>query len=124
MVFRKKSSANQITGARAEKQACRFLRRQGLRLIDKNFRCRLGEIDLIMRDHDHIVFVEVRYRHSPHYGGSLATITHHKQRTLTHAAYYYLQQQRLHHTHPCRFDVVAMGPAQQIHWIKDAFQVK
>ncbi len=111
-------------GAVAEKQAAQFLRRQGLLLIEVNYRCRFGEIDLIMRDSAALVFVEVRLRRNRMFGGAAESITWHKQQRLLKTAQHYLRDQgRL----PlCRFDAVLLdgldGTAcQRIEWIKDAF---
>lgn len=100
----------------------RHLQGQGLQLLERNFRSRGGEIDLIMRQANTLVFVEVRYRQSCHYGSPLETVTAAKQRRLSTAAALYLQQRNLNL--PCRFDVVGISGAQQetIEWIQDAFQ--
>jgi putative endonuclease len=116
------SNSKQI-GQVAEEVACRFLQEQGLRLVTRNYSCKVGEIDLIMLDQKTLVFIEVRYRHNPHYGSSAETVTFAKQRKLTKTALYYLQR---HATNaPCRFDVVALtqiNPKPNIEWIKNAFQ--
>ena len=117
-----------LRGAHAEDLACRFLLRQGLRLLARNYRCRQGEIDLIMQDRDNLVFVEVRYRRQSRYGSGLESVTHRKQRRIVHCAAHYL------HCHPqaarqaARFDVVALGPDTDgrmsdtgIEWIRNAF---
>ncbi|NOZ10682.1 MAG: YraN family protein [Gammaproteobacteria bacterium] len=114
-----------IQGQLAEKQGYRFLRHQGLRLLKRNYSSRYGEIDLIMEDGDTVVFVEVRYRNSTRYGGSIESIDRHKQRKLRHTAEYFLQTQRRYSTRPCRFDVIAIGPDKQgnprVQWIPNAF---
>ena len=108
------------TGEAAETLACRYLEQQGLVLMERNYRCRTGEVDLIMRDGDCIVFVEVRSRHNSRYGTPAETITRTKQRRLCRAASYYLLT---HHCNaPCRFDVIAILQQQQLEWIRDAFQ--
>ncbi len=100
----------------------RHLLAQGLQLLERNFRSRGGEIDLIMRQGNTLVFVEVRYRQSCRYGSPVETVTATKQRRLTTAASHYLQSRNL--DLPCRFDVVGIsGPQQEkIEWIRDAFQ--
>jgi putative endonuclease len=109
----------QQTGAAAEQQACDYLQQQGLRLITRNFRCRLGEIDLIMRDKNSLVFVEVRCRKNNFFGGGLDSITTIKQTKLSRAASFYLQHNGLTEA-PCRFDAIAIT-ANNIEWIKNAF---
>jgi putative endonuclease len=109
-------------GSEKEQVACRYLEGRGLRLVARNYRCRHGEIDLVMRDGDTLVFVEVRFRCSTRFGGAASSVDGHKQQRLTAAAGHYLQG------HPCplacRFDVLAMGPGDLINWIKDAFSVE
>lgn len=105
-------------GKEAENRAAAFLQQQGLRLVERNYRCRMGEIDLLMVHGDTLVFVEVRFRRSAGFGGAAASITGHKQRRLIHAAQHYLQQQAKQP--PCRFDAVLLDGGK-IEWIKDAF---
>lgn len=115
-------SKRAIGGAK-EGLACRYLKRHGLKLVARNWCCRHGEIDLIMLDRaaaeGELVFVEVRYRRSERFGGALASVDRHKQRRLRAAAEQYLQ------THPtelaCRFDVLAIGDGDAVHWIRSAF---
>ena len=111
-------------GARAEDLALDYLQAQGLTLVARNFRCRTGELDLIMRDGEQLVFVEVRSRRYSSYGVPAESVTRTKQQKLLRAAAFYLQRQRL--DLPCRFDVVAIlqpGGESQIDWIRDAFQL-
>jgi putative endonuclease len=89
-----------------------------MRLLERNFCCRLGEIDLIMQEGQTLVFVEVRLRRSQQFGGAAASITHHKQQKLLKAAQIYLQ--KLKTLPPCRFDVVVTD-GDNMEWIKDAF---
>jgi putative endonuclease len=111
-------------GAVAEDQARRYLEMRGLTLVTRNFRCRAGELDLIMRDGEQLVFVEVRSRRHSRFGTPAESVTRTKQQRLLRAAALYLQRQRL--DLPCRFDVVAILRAEvepQIEWIRDAFQL-
>lgn len=116
-------------GQQAEQVACDYLQQQGLHLITQNYHCRRGEIDLIMRDADSLVFVEVRARRSDRFGSALESITADKQSRIIATAQHYLQQNRLQQN--CRFDVVAMRmpPAtsrqapEVSDWIRDAFQL-
>jgi putative endonuclease len=118
-------SKTQQTGQAAEDIACRYLQQQGLQLITRNYRCRMGEIDLIMQDRDMLVFVEVRYRKNDCCGGSLHSINNAKQIKLLRAASFYLQQNQLTEKAPCRFDVIAINSLQDKHapeWLKNVFQ--
>lgn len=111
-------------GRIAETAARIYLERRGLTFVEKNFLCRLGEIDLIMQTTQGVlVFVEVRARRSQAFGGALASITLQKQKKLIKTASYYLM------THPhqgldgVRFDVVAFeGVIPKVHWIRQAFE--
>ncbi|MGD9297496.1 MAG: YraN family protein [Chromatiales bacterium] len=109
------------TGRRAELLARDFLRQQGLKPVDQNWSCRHGEIDLIMRERDVLVFVEVRFRKNSRFGTPAATVGHIKQRRLVLAAHHYLQ--RLGRQPPCRFDIIAITaePERQMEWIRNAF---
>jgi putative endonuclease len=106
-------------GADKERLARVYLEGQGLRLVARNYRCRRGEIDMVMRDAGALVFVEVRYRAWDRYGGAAASIGLAKQRRLLAAASHFLQHLSL--DLPCRFDVVAIGAGDRIDWIRDAF---
>ncbi|WP_377517498.1 YraN family protein [Microbulbifer taiwanensis] len=111
-------------GAQMEEVAARHLRDAGLTLLTRNYRSRRGEIDLIARDGDTLVFVEVRYRRSSRFGSAGASVDARKQQKLLATAQSYLQQYRL--DCPCRFDVFAIdgaaeGDTQNIQWLKDAF---
>jgi len=111
-------------GTAAEDLACRFLEAHGLTLVTRNFRVRGGELDLIMRDGEQLVFVEVRSRRSCRYGSPAESVTRAKQQRLLQTAALYLQRQDINP--PCRFDVVAIvqtGDPPQMEWIRDAFQL-
>ena len=113
----------QATGAAAEAAALHHLHRAGLTLIARNVRYRGGELDLVMRDGDCTVFVEVRYRTSSAYGGAAASVDASKQRRLLHAAQCYLHQHPAMANAPCRFDVVlASGEPIALDWLRDAFR--
>ncbi len=111
-------------GLHAENIACDYLIANGLKLIKRNYLCRLGEIDLIMRDKTHLIFVEVRFRRNQNFGTSSETVTYTKQTKLLRTAQLYLQQNRLTDKVPCRFDVIAITLVNEvpvIEWIKNAF---
>ncbi|MCB1770374.1 MAG: YraN family protein, partial [Candidatus Competibacteraceae bacterium] len=82
-------------GAVAEDLALGYLQEQGLALVTRNFRCRTGELDLIMRDGEYLVFVEVRSRRYARYGTPAESVTRTKQQKLLRAAAFYLQRQHL-----------------------------
>ena len=107
------------SGAQAERHAAEHLARHGLQLVERNFRCRGGEVDLVMRDAEHLVFVEVRFRSTRAFGGPLESVDGHKQRRIITAAKHYLARHR--HDRPCRFDVVGIDATGRIDWIRDAF---
>jgi putative endonuclease len=110
-------------GIAAEAQALAYLQAQGLRLKERNFRTRNGEIDLIMLQKATLVFVEVRFRQSSDYGTPIESVTRQKQQRLINAALHYLQRHAL--DMPCRFDIVGISGsrAERIEWIRDAFQL-
>ena len=103
-------------GRDAEARAQRFLQQQGLKLIEKNFRCRVGEIDLIMRDEQMLVFVEVRFRKDQRFGGAAASVGLIKQQRLWRSASFYLM--RFPRVPACRFDLVAIE-GNDLHWLKN-----
>lgn len=112
-----------IIGSRAEKLAHDYLKKQGLRLQEKNRHCRYGEIDLIMWHDDYLVFVEVRYRRSQQFGGALESVDRRKQDKLRRSAQDYLIRTK-NNDCPCRFDILCVNgdvnkPDYQ--WIKNAF---
>ncbi len=104
-------------GKQAESRAERFLLTKGLQLICRNYRCRWGEIDLIMKDKDELVFVEVRFRKYNAYGGALESIDYFKQKKIERAAQHYIQRFYNDANIPtCRIDVVAIE-GETLHWI-------
>jgi len=112
-----------VAGERAEALAAGFLAAQGMAILQRNFRRRCGELDLIARDGDTLVFVEVRLRTRSDFGGAAASITAKKRARIAAAAGLYLA--RLPHTPPCRFDAVlldAIDPTR-IEWLKDFMSV-
>jgi putative endonuclease len=110
----------QESGNRAESLAADMLVRHGLTLVERNYRCRQGEIDLIMRHDGSLVFVEVRLRRNPRFGDAFASVDHRKQQRLVRAAQHYLA--RSGWQGPCRFDVVGFDSDMQAEWLKDALQ--
>lgn len=117
-LFRASSTARQRSGDTGEDLALAHLQQHGLRLVERNFLCRGGELDLVMQDGAALVFVEVRRRAVAGYGGAAASITPSKQRRLVVAAQRYLQRYR--DPPACRFDVVAID-GTVITWLQNAF---
>ena len=106
-------------GAAAEALAAEFLQSRGLSIVARNYRCRGGEIDLIARDGETLIFVEVRLRSGVAFGGPAASITAAKKRRLAFAAAHYLG--RLNREPPCRFDAVLLPALDRgrIEWLVD-----
>jgi putative endonuclease len=117
--------STQQRGDAAEAQARQHLEQQGLRLLAQNWRCRLGELDLVMLDVDTVVFVEVRYRRHSAWGGAAQSVDARKREKLSRAAQYFLQQESRWAKYPCRFDVIAINADSQaptqLDWIQNAF---
>ncbi|AXE34878.1 YraN family protein [Chromobacterium phragmitis] len=105
------------TGRDAEDRALALLEARGLKLVARNWHCRGGEIDLIMRDGAALVFVEVRHRGGSRYGGAADSITASKQRKLLLAAEVYLSSH--HIDSPCRFDAVVSVGGDAPQWLKN-----
>ncbi len=101
-----------------------YLEREKFRLLERNFHCKGGELDLIMMVRDELVFVEVRYRGSVDFGDGIESVDHHKQRKLRIAAETWLQRNPQITFRGCRFDVISVSgksPNYQIEWVDDAF---
>jgi putative endonuclease len=110
-------TAKQIQGQAGEDRAFAYLLEQGLTLVERNFRCKGGEIDLIMQERGMLIFVEVRKRADSSYGGAAASVTARKQARLILAAHVFLQRYRM--PPPCRFDVMAID-GDRMTWLKNA----
>ena len=107
-----------------EQRAEHFLMQQGLDLIARNFSTSFGEIDLIMRDAQHVAFIEVRYRGTDRFGGAIHSVTAAKQRKLKRCAALFVSRHRASSRCPCRFDVIAYDAANgndEPVWIRAAF---
>lgn len=105
------------TGNEAEDHAVTYLQSQGMRIITRNFTCRLGEIDIIARDGQQWVFIEVRYRIS--WEAAIDSIGEAKQQKIYRAAAYYISRRAPEAM--CRFDVIAIDRHNRIRWLKEAF---
>ena len=123
MTYNRPASAE--AGKAADQEADRYLTAQGLTVRDRNYRCKAGEIDLVMADGNALVFVEVRLRRHKGFASAAETVDFRKQQKLIRAAQHYLQRTGLTDRVACRFDVVAFDPRRAagapITWLKDAF---
>lgn len=113
-------------GAQFEQRALDRLERAGMKLVERNFRTRFGELDLVMRDGGTLVFVEVRYRRHARFGGGAASVGAAKREKLTRAAQGFLQAHPRLASLPCRFDVIAFdgdADAALCDWQRAAFEI-
>ncbi len=142
-------SEKQKIGYQKEKQALKYLKKQGLYFVVRNYITKLGEIDIVMLDSDILVFVEVRFRYDDNYGSALISVNRKKQIKIMRAAQYFLSMHQQYIDSVCRFDVVAIKPnlsdesksiklftgfknifgftraqKDEITWIKNAFDLK
>nr|VFJ89177.1 MAG: putative endonuclease [Candidatus Kentron sp. H]VFJ91221.1 MAG: putative endonuclease [Candidatus Kentron sp. H]VFJ97722.1 MAG: putative endonuclease [Candidatus Kentron sp. H] len=114
-------------GAWAERLAAGYLCDKGMEILAKNYRCKFGEIDLILSQGITIVFVEVRFRRSLHFGTGAESVDCRKKRRIVRTARHYLQQNPLLRDKPCRFDIVSISLPDKgdtrrgIQWISAAF---
>lgn len=108
-------------GTTYEKRAGAYLERQGYEIVAYNFRCRLGEIDIIARDGSYLVFAEVKYRRNAANGNPFEAVNDKKQRIISRTAAYYCLTHGYGETMPCRFDVVAVL-GDEIMVVKNAFE--
>lgn len=121
------AAPTQQRGRQAEDLACRYLEARGLKVLERNYHCPRGEIDLIMTDKESIVFIEVRYRRSTGFGGGAESVDYRKRSKLIATALHYLQQHKKMHRQPSRFDVVGISSGLEqtaVQWIQDAFQAQ
>lgn len=122
----KNSSA--AIGQQAEDVALKFLQTKGMRLIARNYRCKLGEIDLVMQDDGALVFIEVRYRKQSDFGDGAESVDFRKQQKIIRSAEHFLQQHRQYSQSPCRIDVISISKQdntdcqEAINWIPNAIQ--
>lgn len=123
-MFWNKTATTDI-GKQSEQLAAAYLVQNGLTIVESNFHCRFGEIDIIAKDAEVIIFVEVKYRNDISYGGAISAISPSKQKKIKKSARIYLQQHALNeYNTACRFDVIAMQGqlnAPDITWLTNAF---
>lgn len=113
-----------MRGESAEEQAHKFLINKGLKPVCRNFRCKQGELDLVMTDGQTLVIIEVRFRKTDQYGSAVESVTRTKQSRIIAATQFYLSSQANSFQkvdRPIRFDVVAISGNGNIDWIKNAF---
>lgn len=111
---------NRSLGTIKEDVAAKYLEENGMTILEKNFRCRYGEIDIIAKDGSYLVFTEVKYRTNASSGYPQEAVTKKKQKTIAFVANYYIMQKHLGMDIPIRFDVVAIL-GEEITHIKNAF---
>jgi len=122
-MIKKKISMKKLIGQAAEIKARAYLEKHGLVWICSNYFCPQGEIDLIMRDRETLVFVEVRYRRRADYGESVETVARRKQQRLIKTAWHYLLETHQVDKVNGRFDVIGLI-GDKIYWIQNAFEVQ
>lgn len=109
-------------GKQAEQQAALYLQQQGLHILQRNYLCKGGEIDIIAQDKNTLIFVEVRSRASTLFGSAAETITRQKQKRIILAARHYLVKLRTKEASPCRFDAILID-GHRLKWEKNCFQL-
>ncbi len=122
-MFKAKDVTRIVTGKKGENIAADYLKKNGYRILETNFRCPLGEIDIIARDKEDLIFLEVKTRRSADLGYPEEAVDSRKQKKISRLAEYYLQTNKLTNT-PARFDVVAItmsGSSTEVRLIKNAF---
>lgn len=125
-----KSKKTVDQGAHAESLVEKWLKGQGLKTLERNYRCKCGEIDLIMLDGDQVAFVEVRLRSNRNYATGAETVTSSKQRKIINTANHYMQRNAKIMERQLRFDVISVsrklgqGADAEFEWIKNAFEVR
>jgi putative endonuclease len=107
-------------GTTYENRAAEYLKEQGYEILERNFYCRTGEIDIIAREGEYLCFVEVKYRANGDCGSALEAVTYHKQKKILAVARYYIMRHHLSMDTACRMDVVAIEGAD-ITLIRNAF---
>lgn len=115
----KKEKNNRKTGGNYEQAAGFYLEQHGYQIIQYNYRCRIGEIDIVAKEGENLVFCEVKYRTGPGKGSPLEAVDARKQRKIFQAAMYYLTEHHISDV-PCRFDVIGIE-GTRIQLVKNAF---
>ncbi|HJD35500.1 MULTISPECIES: YraN family protein [unclassified Blautia] len=120
---RKGPDSSKKIGSRYEQAAADFLQDRGYKILERNFRCPAGEIDIIAREGEYLCFLEVKFRSEKDRGTPQEAVNGRKQRRISRAALYYMMKNGLSDTTPCRFDVVGILP-EKTTLIKNAFSFK
>ncbi len=115
-----KRESTRTLGARKEEAAVSWLRKRGVRIIERNFRCKQGEIDIIGRDGEYLVFFEVKYRKNAAAGSASEAVGTGKQKKIRKVSDFYRMIHGYPLDTPVRFDVIAIDGAQ-LEWIRNAF---
>lgn len=111
-------------GAKVETLACKFLKTQGLKIIERNFTQKTGEIDIIALEKNMLVFIEVRFRQNQNFGQGYETVDYRKQQKIINTADLYLSRKKQFQNHTCRFDIISASTYNgelQFKWLKQAF---
>jgi putative endonuclease len=119
------NNAKQVLGREGERVAEQFLKKKGFKLVERNYRCAAGELDLIVLDKRVVVFVEVKTRTGHGFGSPLEAVAYHKQQKMIQAAQYFLSEKGLHQR-DARFDVVGVswpGREPVVEHIENAFEL-
>lgn len=116
----RKSTNKRAIGTKYEEKAISYLIDMGYRIIQRNYRCKLGEIDIIAAYNSYLIFIEVKYRYSNKNGSPLEAVTSAKQRIICKVADYYRLTHRIEEETPCRFDVIGITN-EEIQLVEDAF---
>lgn len=128
MLWNKADNTTKATtkiGKQSEQLAAEYLTKKGLTVVKSNFHCRFGEIDIIAKDGNTFIFIEVKYRSNVNYGGAISAVSPSKQEKIKKSAQIYLQQHALNeYNTACRFDVIAMQGqlnSPEITWLTNTF---
>lgn len=105
-------------GIEAENRACHHLQQNGCTILNRNWHCPFGEIDIIAQHGSQLLFIEVKYRKNKQFGGAAYSITPSKLAKLQRSIEYYLQQNKIKNT-PCRLDAILIEGTQTPHWIQN-----
>jgi len=120
---RKIKDNKRTTGTKYEQRARAFLEENGVKILEQNFRNRFGEIDLIGRDGEYLVFFEVKYRKDDKCGSPAEAVTYQKQKTICKVSDFYRVKMGIGEFSPMRYDVISIC-GEELHWIKNAFDYR
>lgn len=109
-------------GEKYEQKAVEYLEKQGYKILEKNYRCKLGEIDLIASHENFLVFVEVKYRRDTRNGYGSEAVDFRKQQRIIRSASWYMAERRISQDRPCRFDVLSFL-GERVTLIQNAFEL-